>query len=393
MDVARPRSAGPARVDARTRSTRSAALAKRWHGAADGRLRYAYAPRFVLSCTDELLREVGDAGQGGAGCGVHTHASENSRRGRARPRSGSASRTFTCSTTLGLLGPHVVHRARRPRLSRRARAARRSRRTRVHVPVVELEARVGHLPGAGIDRGRRRDGARRRRRAVQQQPRRLARAAARRAACTSRVAARARCRRPRSCAWRRAGGAAALGLGDSLGALEVGKRGDVIAVDVQALHTLPAASPWSQIAYAAQSCDVKHVVVDGRIVVRDRRAAHPRRRGRPERRTPRRCSAILGGMKLALAFAALCLSAGVARADAAADIDKFNKWFDGFADLAVADQNNCPKMGKDLNKSLDDNKAIVDAATRADGQRRRRSRRCGAAHDGYQQAAIRRGQS
>jgi 5-methylthioadenosine/S-adenosylhomocysteine deaminase len=68
-----------------------------------------------------------------------------------------------------------------------------------------------------------------------------------------------------------AGGAAALGLGDSVGALEVGRRGDVIAVDTQALHTLPAASPWSQIAYAAQSCDVKHVAVDGRIVVRDRR--------------------------------------------------------------------------------------------------------------------------
>jgi cytosine/adenosine deaminase-related metal-dependent hydrolase len=66
------------------------------------------------------------------------------------------------------------------------------------------------------------------------------------------------------------GGAGALGLGDSLGALEVGKRADVIAVDTQALHTLPAASPWSQIAYAAKSCDVKHVAVDGRLVVRDR---------------------------------------------------------------------------------------------------------------------------
>ncbi|HEX5058363.1 MAG TPA: amidohydrolase family protein, partial [Kofleriaceae bacterium] len=33
----------------------SATLIKRWHGAANDRLRYAYAPRFVLSCTDELL--------------------------------------------------------------------------------------------------------------------------------------------------------------------------------------------------------------------------------------------------------------------------------------------------------------------------------------------------
>ena len=66
------------------------------------------------------------------------------------------------------------------------------------------------------------------------------------------------------------GGAAALGLADQIGSLEVGKRGDVIAVDITALHTVPAASPWSQIAYAAQSCDVRHVAVDGCVVVRDR---------------------------------------------------------------------------------------------------------------------------
>ncbi|HEY1553043.1 MAG TPA: hypothetical protein VGG28_34670 [Kofleriaceae bacterium] len=68
-------------------------------------------------------------------------------------------------------------------------------------------------------------------------------------------------------------------------------------------------------------------------------------------------------MKLAIAI--VLLTAGIARADSAADVDKFLKWFDGFADLAQADQNNCPRMGTDLNKSLDDNKAIVDAAKRA----------------------------
>src|SRR5437016_6366089 len=36
----------------------SAALHKRWHRAANGRIRYAYAPRFALSCTRELLEAV-----------------------------------------------------------------------------------------------------------------------------------------------------------------------------------------------------------------------------------------------------------------------------------------------------------------------------------------------
>jgi cytosine/adenosine deaminase-related metal-dependent hydrolase len=66
------------------------------------------------------------------------------------------------------------------------------------------------------------------------------------------------------------GGAAALGLAAQIGSLEAGKRGDVIAVDVTALSVVPTASPWSAIAYAVRSCDVRHVAVDGTVVVRDR---------------------------------------------------------------------------------------------------------------------------
>ena len=66
------------------------------------------------------------------------------------------------------------------------------------------------------------------------------------------------------------GGAAALGLADQIGSLEIGKRGDMIAIDVTTLHTVPTASPWSAIAYAATACDVRHVAVDGRVAVRDR---------------------------------------------------------------------------------------------------------------------------
>ena len=67
------------------------------------------------------------------------------------------------------------------------------------------------------------------------------------------------------------GGAHALGLAERIGSLELGKRGDLIAVDIQALHAIPSASPWSAIAYAAKACDVRHVAVDGALVVRDRR--------------------------------------------------------------------------------------------------------------------------
>jgi 5-methylthioadenosine/S-adenosylhomocysteine deaminase len=52
----------------------SDALFARWDGAAGGRLRYAYTPRFILTCTPELMEAVVERARRGAR--VHTHASE-----------------------------------------------------------------------------------------------------------------------------------------------------------------------------------------------------------------------------------------------------------------------------------------------------------------------------
>ena len=46
-----------------------------WQGAADGRIQYAFAPRFAISCTEELLRRVGEAAAD-LDCPIHTHSSE-----------------------------------------------------------------------------------------------------------------------------------------------------------------------------------------------------------------------------------------------------------------------------------------------------------------------------
>lgn len=54
----------------------SDALREKWHGHDHGRIRYAYAPRFILSCSDKLLREV-SARSEKYDCLIHTHANEN----------------------------------------------------------------------------------------------------------------------------------------------------------------------------------------------------------------------------------------------------------------------------------------------------------------------------
>jgi cytosine/adenosine deaminase-related metal-dependent hydrolase len=246
----------------------SAALAKRWHGAANGRLRYAYAPRFVLSCTDELLREVGTQAKA-RGLGIHTHASENAGEvALVQQRFGTSN--IHVLDQFGLLGPHVciahgVHVSPEERALLAARGAHVCTCPSSNLKLASGICPVPELIAAGVAMAIGADGApcnnnldglhELRLVALLHKPGRGPRTLP----------------APEVVRMATAGGAAALGLGDSIGALEVGRRGDVIAVDVQALHTLPAASPWSQIAYAAQSCDVKHVAVDGRIVVRDRR--------------------------------------------------------------------------------------------------------------------------
>ncbi|MEU9168214.1 amidohydrolase [Streptomyces sp. NPDC048420] len=65
-------------------------------------------------------------------------------------------------------------------------------------------------------------------------------------------------------------GARALGLGEHLGSLEAGKRADLIVLDLNAPHLRPLHDPWSTLAYAAHSADVRDTVVDGRVLMRDR---------------------------------------------------------------------------------------------------------------------------
>jgi len=65
--------------------------------------------------------------------------------------------------------------------------------------------------------------------------------------------------------------AAALGVGDLVGSLEIGKRADVIAVDQQAPHVQPWHDPVANLVYAARGSDVRAVFVDGQPLVLDRR--------------------------------------------------------------------------------------------------------------------------
>ncbi len=66
-------------------------------------------------------------------------------------------------------------------------------------------------------------------------------------------------------------GARAIGLADRIGSLEIGKQADIIVLDTRSPHLTPIYHPVSHIVYAAGGADVRHVLVAGKPVVKDRR--------------------------------------------------------------------------------------------------------------------------
>jgi 5-methylthioadenosine/S-adenosylhomocysteine deaminase len=67
------------------------------------------------------------------------------------------------------------------------------------------------------------------------------------------------------------GGAKALGLDSLCGSIEVGKRADLILVNVDTVHYQPVNDIFSQIVHCAKASDVQTVIVDGEIVMQDRK--------------------------------------------------------------------------------------------------------------------------
>jgi 5-methylthioadenosine/S-adenosylhomocysteine deaminase len=64
-------------------------------------------------------------------------------------------------------------------------------------------------------------------------------------------------------------GAQALGW-EEIGTIEVGKRADLVILDIEGPHWTPTYDPVSNLVYSAKGTDVTTVIVDGRIVMKDR---------------------------------------------------------------------------------------------------------------------------
>lgn len=254
------------REDPERALSESMELWQRWDGAAQGRLHYAFSPRFALSVGEELLRELGREAAT-RGLRLHTHAAEHPGEvAEVRRRWGLSNIAYL--ERVGLLGPrtvlaHAVH--LEPGEAERLAATG----TKVaHCPSANLKlgsgiADIVALRRAGVTVGLGSDGAPCNNRLDMFTEMRLAALLPKIKHGSASLPAR------EALAMATREGARALGLGEEIGTLEVGKKADFIAVDLQAIHMLPSPDPYSAIVYAGEPTDVRLTVVDGRILYRD----------------------------------------------------------------------------------------------------------------------------
>src|SRR5256714_549340 len=66
-------------------------------------------------------------------------------------------------------------------------------------------------------------------------------------------------------------GARALHLESEIGSIEKGKRADLVIVDLDALNQTPFYNIYSDLVYATKAGDVRTVIIEGRVIMRDRR--------------------------------------------------------------------------------------------------------------------------
>ncbi len=243
-------------------------LYQRWNNYDNGRIRYALCPRFAVSCSDTLLREVASLSRQYQ-IPVHTHASEN--RGEIElVEKERGIRNIIYLDSLGLchdrlILAHCIH------LSQdEMQILVDSKSNIVHCPGSNLKLGSGIAPippllnlGARVSLGA--DGApcnnnlsmfmEMRLAALIQKPFHGPRSMP--AQAVVEMATR--------------GGARAMGLENEIGSLEEGKKADMVLVSLDGWHTRPqnAAGVYSQLVYQAQTSDVSATIVDGHLLMKD----------------------------------------------------------------------------------------------------------------------------
>ena len=240
-------------------------LSRSWSGAGDGRIGYAWSPRFILSCSEALVRGAVDRSSEREEL-LHTHAAEHPAERKA-VRAVMGEDDIAVLRRWGAAGPGTVMAHGVVLSDAQARVLARDGTRIVHCPSANLKlgsgiARIPDLDRLGVRLALGADGA----------------------PCNNNLDPWTELRHaillakvrhgPRALPAKRAlrlatiDGARALGLDSLIGSIEPGKRADLVVVRVDGAHVEPGGDVHSRLAYACTARDVVHSMVDGELVVK-----------------------------------------------------------------------------------------------------------------------------
>lgn len=245
----------------------SVTAADRWHNANNSLLRYAFSPRFLLSCTPELIKQsVVEARK--RDCLLHTHASENSDE-CAAVRKMFGKDNIAALADLDFVGPDVVLAHCVWPTSEEINLLHQSGTNVAHCPSTNLKlasgiADVVTLLNEKVKVSLGADGP----------------------PCNNRLDIFGEMRQAGLVAKFKHGssalcaqdifelatinGARALGIADKVGSLEVGKDADIVIIK-PGLHAQPLSDPFAALVYSCLPSDVRDVFVHGQQLVENGR--------------------------------------------------------------------------------------------------------------------------
>ncbi|HEV8130464.1 MAG TPA: 5'-deoxyadenosine deaminase [Acidobacteriota bacterium] len=245
-------------------------LMKYWDGKSDGRIRYAFAPRFALSCSREVMEEVGRTAKASRTL-IHTHSSENRKEVElVRQQTGYANVEYFHNmglTTPNLFLAHCIW------LNDREISILKETATRVtHCPGSNLKlasgiADITRYIKEGLKLSLGADGAACNNNLDMFQEMRLAALLQKTLHGPTALSARE--------VFRLATieGARALHSENEIGSLEKGKRADLVVFDPRSASVWPHHDVYATLVYAGRPQNVKAVFVDGVLLVSDGKLA------------------------------------------------------------------------------------------------------------------------
>lgn len=245
-------------------------LAQKFHNKADGRIRYSFSPRFVLSCSEKLLKETKEIMKDFPGSIYHTHSSESvDEINEVRKRFYKENIEYFDS--IGVLDDHTVL-AHCVHTSDSERKTLKDKNTRIaHCPSANMKLGSGIAPipqylkeGISVTLGS--DGAPCNNNLSIFNEMRLASLIQKPIHGTEVIDAQTIFRMATI------DGAKALHIQDEVGSIEIGKKADLVLIDLDSYPNSYSDSDekvYSDIVFSSTAENVRCVMVDGRWLVKE----------------------------------------------------------------------------------------------------------------------------